>query len=66
MSRSLFECTRFKFGCNACNKKMYIYFEKGRRGGITYISNRYSRPIKKYLKYSKQEMKHIMNLGTNN
>ena len=29
---------------------MYILFEKGTRGGISYISNRYSKAKNKYLK----------------
>ena len=29
---------------------MYIFFEKGTRGRICYISNRYSKAKKKYLK----------------
>ena len=47
---------------------MYIFFEKGTRGGISYISNRYSKANKKYLKSydPKQESKHIAYLGANN
>ena len=47
---------------------MYIFFEKGTRGGISYISNRYSKANKKYLKSCdpKQEWKHIIYLDTNN
>ena len=46
---------------------MYIFFEKGMRGGVSYISNRYSKAHKKYLKscYPKQGSKHIY-LDTNN
>ena len=44
---------------------MYIFFEKGTRGGI---SNRYSKANNKYLKsyYPKQESKHIIYLDANN
>ena len=40
---------------------MDIFFEKGTRGGIPYISNRYSKANNKYLKSygPKQESKHI-------
>ena len=47
---------------------MYIFFEKGTRGGISYISNRYSKANNKYLKSldPKQELKHIIYLDANN
>ena len=47
---------------------MYIFFKKGMRGGVSYISNRYSKANNKYLKsYNpKQESKHIIYLDTNN
>ena len=47
---------------------MYIFFEKETRGGISQISNRYSKANKKYLKSRdpKQESKHIIYLGANN
>ena len=40
---------------------MYKLFKKGTRGGISYISNRYSKANNKYLKYydQKQESKHV-------
>ena len=40
---------------------MYLFFEKGTRGGISYISNRYTQANNKYLKSydPKQESKHI-------
>ena len=46
---------------------MYIFFEKGMRGEISYISNKYSK-ANKYLKSydPKQESKHIIYLYTNN
>ena len=46
---------------------MYISFEKGTRGRISYISNRYSKANSKYLKSHdpKQESKHIY-LDANN
>ena len=41
---------------------MQIYFQKGTRGGISYISNRYSKANNKYLKsYNpKKESKHVI------
>ena len=40
---------------------MYIFFRKCGRGGVSYISNRYSKGNNKYLKSyePKQESKHI-------
>ena len=48
--------------------EMYIFFEKGTRGGIFYIFNRYSKANNKYLKYydPKQESKYIIYLDRNN
>ena len=50
------------------NPDMYIFFEKGRRGGISYIFNRYSKAKNKYLKFydPKQESKHIIYLDAYN
>ena len=47
---------------------MYIFFEKGTRGGVSSISKRYSKANNKYLKpYDlKQESKRILYLDTNN
>ena len=47
---------------------MYIFFEKGTAGGISYISDRYSKTNNKYLKsYDlKLESKHIIYLDANN
>ena len=41
---------------------MYIFFDKGTKGGISYISNRYSKANNKYLKSydRKQEPKHYI------
>ena len=41
---------------------MYIFFEKGTRSGISYISNRCSKANNKYLKSydPKQESKHCI------
>ena len=48
--------------------EMYIFFEKGMRGGASYISNRYSKANNKYLKCydPKEESKHIRYLDANN
>ena len=47
---------------------MYIFFEKGTRGGVSYICNRYSKASKRYLKSQdpKEESKHIIHLDANN
>ena len=47
---------------------MYMFFEKGTRGGVSYISNRYSKANNKYLKSydTKQKSKHIIFLDANN
>ena len=47
---------------------MYIFFEEGTTGRISYISNRYSKANNKYLKSydPKQESKHITYLDANN
>ena len=47
---------------------MYILFEKGMRGAVFYISNRYRKTNNKYLKYfnPKQESKHTKYLDAKN
>ena len=47
---------------------IYIFFQKGTRERISYISNRYSKASNKYLKSydPKQESKHILYLDANN
>ena len=47
---------------------MYIFFEKGMKGGVSYISNRYRKANNKYFKSydPKQESKHIICLDANN
>ena len=47
---------------------MYIFFDKGMRGWVSYISNRYSKASNKHLKFNdpKQESKHIIYLDVNN
>ena len=57
--------TELEFIADPC---MYIFLQKGVRGGIFYISNRYSKANNKYLKSFdlKQELKHITYLDANN
>ena len=63
MPKSLFKRTRFSMQVRYAMLKMtkiklelitdpdiYIFFEKGTRGGISYISNRYSKANNRYLK----------------
>ena len=47
---------------------MYIFFEKGMRGRVSYTSNRYYKTNNKYLKCydPKKESKHILYLDANN
>ena len=47
---------------------MYIFFEEGAEGGISYIYNKYSKANNKYLKSydPKKESKHIISLDVNN
>ena len=47
---------------------IYIFFEKGNRGGVSCISNKYSKGSKKNLKSCgpKQESRHILYLDANN
>ena len=47
---------------------MYLFFEKGVRGGISYISNRYNKVNNRYLKSydSKHESKHTIYYDANN
>ena len=50
------------------DSNMYMFFEKGTSGGISCISNRYTKANNKYLKYydPKEESKYIIYLGTHN
>ena len=47
---------------------MFLFFEKGTRGGVSYISNRHSKTNNKYLKSYEPEQvsKHIIYLDANN
>ena len=68
MSTSLFERTRLTLGCsNVPDPDMFIFFEKGMGGGVSYICNRYSKTNNKYLKSNdpKQKSKHIVYLYAN-
>ena len=50
------------------NPDMYIFFEKGSRGRVSYIYNKYVKANNKNLKSydSKEESKHIIYLDANN
>ena len=62
----MIDMTKIKHGI--ISDPEYIFFEKGKRGGVSYISNRYSKANNQYLKscYQKQESKYIINLESNN
>ena len=47
---------------------MFVFFEKGTRSGVSYVSNRHSKTNNKYLKSyePEQESKHIVYLDANN
>ena len=57
-----------KWNWNIPDPDMYIFFERGTRGGVSYISNRYSKSSNNYLKSydPKQESEHIIYLDANN
>ena len=48
------------------NAKTYLFFKKGKRGGVSYISKRYSKDTNKFLKSyePKKELIHIKYLDT--
>ena len=62
-----FDMTKDEFECIP-DLHMFIFFEKGMTGGISDISNRYSKASNKSLKTydPKQESKHITYFDTNN
>ena len=47
---------------------MYVFFEKAMRGGVSYVSKRYSKSNNNYLKFYDQirESKHIIYFDANN
>ena len=75
MSKTLFESTKFDWDAMLKITKihlelipdpdMFIFFEKGTRGGISYVSNRYSKSNKTYLKShdTQLEKTYIIYLG---
>ena len=75
---SLLYITRIELGCNAKNDRhkigvkndidMFQFIEKGTRGGISYIANRFGEANNKYMKeYNKEKpSKYIMYLDANN
>ena len=52
----------------ASDADMFLFLEEGMRGGVSYISKRYSRAIYMYLKIykTKQELKYILYLDVSN
>ena len=46
----MFNMTKVEFELIS-DSNMYIFFGKGTRGGVSYISNRYSKSSNKYLKF---------------
>ena len=64
---AMFKMTKVELELTA-NLDMYIFFEKCIRGGVSQVSNRYSKTNKKYLKYygTKPESQHIIYLDANN
>ena len=64
---AMLKMTRFELELIS-DPDMYIFFAKSRWGGISYISNRYSKTNNKCSKsyHPKQKSKHVIYLGTNN
>ena len=64
--RSVLKMTYFNLDLIS-DPDMYVFVEKCSRGGISYISNRYSKANNKYLKYyePKRESKYITYLDAN-
>ena len=63
---AMFNMTKIKFEIIS-DPDMYIFFEEYMRGGVSYISNRYSKTKNKYLKSydPKQESKYIIYFDAN-